>query len=137
MLYKWLIIKLFRRYINLLKTSRRSNLRQSFEYSKCGSFPYEFVAYQVPKIQLILGIMGLSAISFFNKKKEPLLQTNMHLKTRYASSAAFLIVRERSKIEGLNEYRRKKRPYAIDSDPAKSLHPELIAIHNKGFMDYA
>ncbi len=136
MLYKWLFLKLFWRYIDLLKSSGRSNLKQSFEYSKCGSFPHEFVVYHVPKIQLILGLIGLSALPFFNKKKAPLLKTDMHLKTRYSSGAAFLIAKDRSIIDGVNEYRRIKRPYAIDSNSAKSLHPELIAIHNKGFMDY-
>jgi hypothetical protein len=134
-LYKMLILKIFRRYIHHLKSSRRPTLNQPFEYSKCDSFPYEFKLYHVPKIQLILGIIGLSSIPFFNKKKRSLLQTNIYLKTRYSSGAAFLAVKDLSMIEGVNENRCKKFPYAIDSNPEESLHPELVAIHNKGFMD--
>jgi hypothetical protein len=136
MLYKWMALKLFSRYIHLLKGNRKSTVSQSFEYSECVSFPYEFISYHVPKMQLILGIIGFKSIAVFNKKKQSLLQTDIYLKTRYSSGAAFLIVKDLSLIEGFIKHRRKKSPYAIDSNREECLYPDHLLIHNKGFMDY-
>lgn len=143
-LYKWLIKKLFSNFSNKIKrilTASKikiSSLKPlSYEYGRCVSFPWSFIEVRISKIQLILGIIGLMNLNYFQKRKQFLLNKipDYIVKTKYYRTASFLVLSniENDKLIELN--RRIKPTYAVNYRPDYSLRPNIIIIHNKGFYD--
>lgn len=105
-----------------------------FDYSYCESFPFRLTDnYKPPKLQLACAVLGLLILDRYSAAKRALLDRKVHVEARFASGAAYLVVRDACFIE---PGRKKKLPYAVEGNPEVSLRPDHVIEHNKGFDDH-
>ena len=142
-LYTRLLAKLYKGWRSLIAslTARAPAREGGLDYSSCEPFPFEIEGsgYEPAKIQLILALIGLRALPLYERRKALLLQRDVHINTRFASAAAYLMVdtaRCRS-LSGVGSRIARKRPYALDGTPDFGLRSNDIILHNKGFLDRA
>jgi hypothetical protein len=129
-LYRWFLLKSFSM---IQKKYYASGNR--YDFSTCDIFPYEIKSIRPVKLQLILGIIGMYSLPYYQSKKKALLRHNLHLRTVYAETAAYLVYRDRSLVPQTAMRRHIKPPYATDYNRNLSLRPSDLIVHNKGFFD--
>jgi len=139
LLYMFFLRKLFNNILRLLNTSfdRLHYIPNNMDYSYCQRFPYRIEPFQPTKLQLILAIVGIYFLPYYQMRKKKLIQLGVHLPTRFADSAAYLVLKNSSIFEQnkiiLN--RTRKPPYAKENNPNVSIRAEDFIVHNKGFFD--
>ncbi|MGH6811263.1 MAG: hypothetical protein ACREDM_02610 [Methylocella sp.] len=140
-LYRRLLVKLYRACRTFIASSpvRAASEVPSHDYSSCGSFPHEIEGscYEPAKIQYVLALIGLRDLPHYGLRKVALLQHGLHLKTRFASTAAYLIMDEdwQQSLGQIAARRARKSPYAAEGTPDCGLRSNDIIFHNKGFLD--
>lgn len=129
-LYKRMILS---RLAQMAQRRAKKAPKSVFEYSNCDVFPFRFSDnYRPAKLQLVCAVRGMASLERYQAAKRRLLDRQAHIKTRFASSAAYLIARD----AGIGEGRLHKRSYAIEGRPDTSLRPDMLIVHNKGFGDH-
>jgi hypothetical protein len=105
-----------------------------FDCSGCDRFPFRLSdSYRITKLQLACAVQGMLQLKQYSKAKRRLLNKDIHIETRYAPTAAYLLLNPTA--AGCEEKRKRKRPYATENDHSISLRPNDAIIHNKGFDD--
>lgn len=106
-----------------------------FEYSFCNTFPFKISDdYHPSKLQISCAVQGMLLSKRYRATKQSLLRQHGHIETRFASSAAYLMVKAgRPDVPN----RKLKAPYAIEGNLEVSLRPHDLIVHNKGFDDHA
>jgi hypothetical protein len=88
----------------------------------------------VSKLQIVAALVGLANRGSFVEAKRQWLQTGVDaVPVPHLASSPYVVVRSRSSAVG----RRLKPPYALHGQPAVSLRPDQVIVHNKGFCDSA
>jgi len=116
------------------KDSKKKENPTNFDHSYCEQFPYTFDNFDLSKLQLATALAGCTFLSSFHAKKMQFIRANekLILKTKHFMTAPYLILNKRTSPHNLN---RIKNSYSIPNDPTKSVRPDLIIVHNKGFND--
>jgi len=134
-LYKKFIIKTMPIFIKKIVPDNDDKEDLRFEYSFCDHFPFRLSDnYRMTKLQFACAIQGIFQLKKYEKYKRYFLNQNIHLETRFASSAAYLIV---NGDDGLDKNRKRKASYAVEHDMKISVRPTDFILHNKGFDDHA
>jgi hypothetical protein len=113
---------------------KKPTLGTGYDFSHCTDFPYQIEGhvYEPIKLQYAMALIGMRSLRRFDKLKARVLRLDAHLPTRFASTAAYLVLKEPR--EELRD-QEIKAPYALDAEPRRSLRPDQLVIHNKGFAD--
>lgn len=103
-----------------------------YEHSQARRFPYGFDVTGASRLQLALGADGLELLPRWQARRRAAASSSrlVPLALPHAAVAPFVVA-----APGGCQLQRRKRPYACFDDPARSLRPGLVVVHNKGFDD--
>ncbi|QEG42991.1 hypothetical protein [Roseimaritima ulvae] len=119
---------------SLFRSSRDAQVQppRTFEYSTCERFPFDLVARQPSKLQLVLAVLGMDAVDRLVQQRTRLADSDLAVRELpFRTSSPYLII---DSAPGTLP-NRVKPPYAVFHDRVTSLRPNLIVMHNKGFDD--
>lgn len=134
-LYRWFIGKSLHS-VRKSKIPSFEGYKNRYDYSSCDTYPYKIEPLQPIKLQLVLGIIGIYSLPYYQIRKKKVIKYGLHLKTTYSETSAYLVISDKKAcLDQLVRGRKVKYPYATEHDPNVSLRPHDVILHNKGFLD--
>lgn len=111
--------------------------RRPFEYSYCSSFPNDIALRRPARIQLALALAGTKRLPAYAARKHARLAAGGYMNMARGAASPYLIAApsKRTQILATRLTLRQKLAYGVHGQPDKSLRPDLIVLHNKGFAD--
>ena len=122
--------KLLEKYKRFRNINNSSVIDDSYEYSECTIFPYQFEHYKPTFLQQYLAYIGIKKLDKYNKKKLQFLNTIKVKKTPFYKTATYVIC-----DNNVSDSDRLKKPYAINNQPNTSIYPELKICSNRGYCN--